>query len=244
MARARIYIWLVTFFLGGSSFAGSYVSLEGGPTWQSRNDVGIPSTGGTRFSLLDAGGGPFVLVRGYVGHEFNERHGVRLLFAPLSVNGSGTYGQNIAFNGQNFTAGVPIETTYQFNSYRLTYRYAFYLSDTWKLYVGFTGKIRDAKVALRQGAVASESVNVGFVPLLHFAATYRLSDTWAFILDMDGLAAPQGRAFDVSLQVAYTMYPWLDVSLGYRTVEGGAENDTVFTFAWLHYATAGATFRF
>jgi hypothetical protein len=31
--------------------------------------------------------------------------------------------------------------------------------------------------------------------------------------------------------------------IGYRTVEGGADNDEVYNFAWLHYAVAGVELR-
>jgi hypothetical protein len=34
------------------------------------------------------------------------------------------------------------------------------------------------------------------------------------------------------------------LAAGYRTLEGGADVDDVYTFAWLHYATASIAFRF
>jgi len=34
------------------------------------------------------------------------------------------------------------------------------------------------------------------------------------------------------------------VSLGYRTVEGGADVSSVYNFAWIHYAVATVWFRF
>jgi hypothetical protein len=212
--------------------------VESGGVWQTRNDVGIPSSGGTRFSLSQASSGPFFTYRVYAGYELNERHGFRALFAPLSVSVTGTFNQNIDFAGQTYASGIPLTGTYQFNSYRLTYRYLFYLSDTWKLHVGFTGKIRDAKIAVSQAGVSSQSLNVGFVPLLHFAATYPLSEAWRLVFDFDGLMAPQGRAFDITLQAAWRLSPGWEFSAGYRTVEGGAENSTIFNFTWLHYLVA------
>jgi hypothetical protein len=220
------------------------VSIEGGGLWQTRNDVRIPSSSGTNFSLSAAQSGPFPTYRVYAGYQFNERHGLRLLFAPLSANVTGTYSQNLDFAGQTFLGGTSLSGTYQFNSYRLTYRYCFYLGEEWKWHIGFTGKIRDAKIALRQNALASESVNVGFVPLLHLAGSYRFAPDWHLIFDLDGLAAPQGRAFDATLQAAWTISPGYQISAGYRTVEGGAENSTVFNFTWLHYLVAAAQFEF
>jgi hypothetical protein len=36
----------------------------------------------------------------------------------------------------------------------------------------------------------------------------------------------------------------MDVGVGYRMVEGGADNDKVLTFAWLHYLVASASVDF
>ncbi len=242
MNKRWVLVFVAAMGFGPASFAEPFLSVELGPTWQSRNDVGIPSSGGTRFSLMDAGAGPFFAWRMYAGYAFDERHEVRLLIAPLTASGRGTYTQNLSFANQTFTAGTPIDTTYKFNSYRLTYRYAFYLSDSWRLQVGLTGKIRDARVALQQGALSAESTNVGFVPLLNFAARYKIDEDWALLLDIDGLAAPQGRAVDATIQVSRKVVPWMEAQLGYRTLEGGAENTTIYSFAWLHYLTLGASF--
>ena len=34
------------------------------------------------------------------------------------------------------------------------------------------------------------------------------------------------------------------VAAGYRTIEGGADNEDVYTFAWLHSVVASVGFRF
>ena len=44
----------------------------------------------------------------------------------------------------------------------------------------------------------------------------------------------QGRAIDVGLLTRYRINRHWDVSLGYRTIEGGADNDSVYNFAWFH----------
>ena len=49
---------------------------------------------------------------------------------------------------------------------------------------------------------------------------------------------------DVALKVRYDFTPHWHASLGYRTLEGGADNDEVYTFAWLHYALAEVGYQF
>lgn len=61
---------------------------------------------------------------------------------------------------------------------------------------------------------------------------------------MDGLAAKQGRAFDIALKLQYDFSTNWTIGAGYRMLEGGADVKDVFSFAWLHYAAASISFRF
>lgn len=218
--------------------------LEGGPVWQTVNTVQIPSDTGTRFSLVDFGTGPSTAYRVYLGYKVGENSELRALYAPLALTFNGVLGSPVSFQGSSFSAGPVTEAYYRFNSYRLTYRYRFYQSGTWKMRVGFTGKIRDAEVRLTQGAITASRANVGFVPLLHFSADWKLSTQMTLIFDVDALAAPQGRAEDIALQLGYALTPGIEVRGGYRTVEGGAAGGGgVYSFAWLHYGSLGVFFR-
>jgi len=221
------------------------IELEGGALWQSRNDVEIPNDGSaTRFSLVDvAGNGPWPTARLYVTWNLTERHGLRLLIAPFSLTESGVLDVPVRFAGASYAPGQPVNATYTFNSYRLSYRYRVHAGARTAAWVGFTGKIRDAEVALEQGATASRKDDVGFVPLLHLAGDWRVAPHWRLDLDVDGLAGGPGRAVDAALELGYDPGgPWM-VQLGYRTLEGGADVPDVYSFAWLHYAVASVVWR-
>jgi hypothetical protein len=222
------------------------VELEAGPVWQSLNDVQIPNTEeGTRFSLVDlAGKGPWPSVRLYLTWNINQKHSLKGLLAPLSYTETGTFISPVDFAGETFDADAPTEATYKFNSWRITYRYRFYRSERWKLHVGFTAKIRDAKIELKQDGVSASKTDLGFVPLLHFAADYRFGRRWHVKLDLDALAGGPGRAEDVSLKLGYDLGDRWRIDAGYRTVEGGADVEEVYNFAWLHYAVVSALYRF
>ena len=222
------------------------LELEGGPVWQTVNDVQIPNDEtGTRFSLVDViGKGPWPAFRFYATWNINPKHGLRVLLAPLSVTETSTLTDPVNFAGSSFATGVPTEATYQFNSWRLSYRYRFHHGNKWTWWIGFTAKVRDAKIALSQPDVAAEKTDVGFVPLLHLAADWRLSNKWSLNLDADALAGGPGRAEDVALKVRYHFNPKWSLAGGYRTVEGGADVDEVYNFAWLHYAVASVGLAF
>ncbi|MSP18490.1 MAG: hypothetical protein EXR74_02845 [Bdellovibrionales bacterium] len=133
-----------------------FLEMEAGPVWQSRNEAKIPGTTGTKFSLKDFGGGPFLSGRVYGGYRWTDRSEFRALFAPLTLKGSRNLYSPIDFQNSTFTAGTDTHSVYKFNSYRLTYRYRLVDSDKWIFWIGFTGKIRDAKVSLEQGAISAE----------------------------------------------------------------------------------------
>jgi hypothetical protein len=221
------------------------IEIEAGPVWQSRNDVRTPNDTGTKFSLRDVqGSGPFAAPRVSFDYAFRPKHEFRILAAPLSVTKTGQLSSMTSFAGKTFASGQPVEGTYQFSSYRLTYRYRIYESDRWTWKIGVTGKIRDAKIALRQGGVFAVDENVGFVPLLHIDSEYRWNPKWRFSLNMDGLAAKQGRAFDIALKLKHDFTKNWTLAAGYRMLEGGADVKDVYAFAWLHYAVASLSFRF
>ena len=80
---------------------------------------------------------------------------------------------------------------------------------------------------------------MGLVPLLNFQATKKINEATKFRFDFDGLAAPQGRAFDVALFLERELLAHFSLLGGYRMVEGGADNDRVYNMAWFHFATIG-----
>jgi len=250
MVRFSILIIFAIVLPGGMTIASAQsgaprlgIEVETGAIWQSRNDVQIPNTeDGTRFSLPDViGNGPWWSSRFYVTWAINDRHRVRALAAPLSITANGTLADAITFEGGHFAVGLPTEATYQFNSWRLTYQYQFARNDNWDWRVGFTAKIRDAKVELRQDENVATKTDVGFVPLLHVHVERRLNERWKTVLDLDALAGGPGRAEDGSLKLSARIGQRSSLAIGYRTVEGGADVDEVYNFAWLHYAVISFT---
>jgi hypothetical protein len=222
------------------------LELELGPTWQTRNTVQIPNDEtGTRFSLEElVGRGPWAAGRVTFDWNINRRHSVRLVAAPLSYTESGIFDEAVSFAGESYQAGIPTEATYQFNSWRAGYRYRLKDGQRWTLWLGFTAKVRDAKIELRQGDTTSRDTDVGFVPLLHFAADYRFADRWHLLFDFDGLAGGPGRAVDLALKIGHDFSDRWGMTAGYRMVEGGADVDDVYNFAWFQYAVVSGVFRF
>jgi hypothetical protein len=239
---------LTTVLLSASAAeAGEHATLdlETGLASSSYNDVAIPGQTGTRFSLTDElEARPGAYYRFQAVARLSERHALRVLYAPLTLAASGTLPQSAYFDDVSFPANTPLEARYQFNSYRLSYRYSLWRDCRNEVALGFTGKIRDARVSVVGGGQAAEYSNVGFVPLLHLLGRWQLHSAWGAYVEIDALGAPQGRAEDVLVSLEYYPSPRVTLRAGYRMVEGGADNDKVYTFTWIHYAALAGTVHF
>jgi hypothetical protein len=219
--------------------------LETGVVFSGYNDVRIPGAGGTLFSLSEElVADPSFFYRFRAFYNFSDRHHLGLLYAPLTIKSTGELDRELVFENETFPANTPLETIYKFNSYRLTYRYDLLRREKVKFGLGFTAKIRDAKIAVKGNNIESEKTNVGFVPIVNFCLLWQFSQKFSFLLDGDALAAPQGRAEDVLAALVLKATDKIDIKAGYRVLEGGADNDEVYNFAFIHYASIGAIFHF
>lgn len=226
--------------------SGFEFEIEAGPVWQSRNNVQIPNAAsGTRFSLTDlAGKGPGLTGRLYLTWHINNRHSLRGLIAPLTYTGTGSFTGPVNFADASYVPGDPVEATYKFNSWRLSYRYRILNRERLKSFVGITTKVRDAKIELTQGSTTSRDSDIGFVPLVYLGTDWQFAKKWHLLFDLDGLAGGPGRAFDIALKLHHAINSHWGLSAGYRTLEGGADVASVYNFAWLHYAVVSGTYRF
>jgi hypothetical protein len=222
------------------------IEFETGAIWQSRNEIQIPDTAaGTRFSVADIQDRTPIVQR-RVETTWNpwRRHAFRFVYQPLKFSGTGSFATPVLFAGGTFIPGAAVESDYKFDSYRFTYRYLFYESSTWRLSAGPTAFIRDAKVELRQAEAIANDSDVGVVPLLSLNVEYHFAPRWAAVVDVDGLVSPQGRAIDAAVKVRHDLTDHWSFSAGYRTFEGGVDNDERFAFGWFHFAVVSIGYRF
>ncbi|TFG74995.1 MAG: hypothetical protein E4H23_11290 [Chrysiogenales bacterium] len=219
--------------------------LEGGAVFSGYNEARIPNAGGTLFSLskdLDIAVKAYSRLR--LSYTFARRHELSLLYAPLTLKATGRLPADVSFTGVLFPRDTAVDGIYTFNSYRLTYRYRLVHKPRLRLDIGVTAKIRDAEIALKSTTLSASKTDVGFVPLLHARLEWDWSRQLGFLCEVDAAAAKQGRAEDVLLALNWRLSPRLHTRFGYRFVEGGADVDEVYNFAWIHYLAAGLAFVF
>ena len=244
--------YLLSFVLLGSGVtpaaAQGLLDLETGAVVGSAyNRIRVPGNDGKEFDLTggDFATRPAWFYRVRAGYTFANRHTVSLLFAPLTVRAeAGRLSEPIRFNGATFAPGRPLDVQYTFNSYRLTYRFDFVRKERLRFGAGLTGKIRDAAIRLDNGEAQSTKTNVGFVPLVNFLLDWGFAPAVGLLVEGDALAAPQGRAEDVFAGLRFQPAKSIGLKVGYRVLEGGADNEEVYNFTLFHYLSAGAVWRF
>ena len=223
------------------AYAQLQLDAETGGALSGYNKVRIPGEGGTLIDLsqsLKSNATFFYRLR--LSYTIDETHTFSALFAPLTIRYKGEFGQRLDFQDVTFGPNDPLKVRYQFNSYRLTYRYNFPRTEHFCVGIGATAKIRDAVVEVN----GVEKTNVGFVPLINFRAEWIAKEQLSLVLQGDALVAPQGRAEDVLLAAEFYPSRLVTLKLGYRVLEGGADNDEVYNFSLIHYGVLGGIITF
>ena len=226
--------------------------LETGLNLSGYNDVRIPGDTGSPFSLQkDIGSSASLFFRAKFSYTFAKQHTVSVLLAPFTKIYKGELKQKVIFMGKTFSKDYDTKGKYKFNSWRISYRWEFLNSKHFTIGLGLTGKIRDAKITLTgkdaTGGlpavyVEASKSNVGFVPLINFLFAWKITPCMDLRIEGDALAAPQGRAEDIFFGWTGCISDKVRIKLGYRFLEGGADNNAVYNFALFHYIVFGLSF--
>ena len=121
---------------------------------------------GTRFDYRSDGGQDvlFPFFRLSTDLKFKGRHTVVFLYQPLKLTGETVLSEDTTFDGIVFPAGTPLNSTYGFPFWRISYLYDFLRRRGDEVSIGVSLQIRDATITFtsRRSArrVPSADVNV------------------------------------------------------------------------------------
>ncbi|HET6244238.1 MAG: hypothetical protein H0V01_15790 [Bacteroidetes bacterium] len=216
------------------------IDFESGIVFTGYNHVRIPGNTGTFISLNSALSQNLSgFYRARTSLTFFEKHSVSILAAPLQLEYNGIVPYDLKFEDTEFFAGENLNVLYRFDSYRLTYRYNFIRKERFFAGAGITAKVRDASIAFSSDDKKAVSSDLGVVPLINFYGAWMPVENISLTIDGDALASPQGRALDVAFFYNQKIYKHVWIKAGYRFLEGGADNKSVYTFSFFHYAAFG-----
>lgn len=240
-----ILVFILTVICSEPLFSQFAVDAENGIIGTTYNNIRVPGDTGTKFSLCDElEDDTQYFYRLRLNYTLKQKHFFSLLYAPLTIESSGRFDKDVIYRDAVFLSGTDIEASYTFNSYRLTYRYEWINNKNFEFGIGFTAKIRDAEIEIKNEDGSAGKSNIGFVPIINFRAMYKYNELFGLLVEGDALAAPQGRAEDVLGALTWNYNNNLLLKAGYRILEGGADNDEVYTFSLINYAVLGFIYTF
>jgi hypothetical protein len=217
---------LVIIFSSSLLFADS-INFDIGSTTTLYNRFSIPKSEDDKISTPTNKSITSYRATGYI--DLDSGNQVYLLYAPLEVNYKFESKRAFIFDNKNFNADQETEVIYKFNSYRAGYLWNWKFSRL-RFWLGAVGKIRDAKIEVRQSSRRESFDNIGLVPLAALGAELLLFDGLTFFTHTDALGASQGSAYDAQFELKYN-HRGYGLSLGKRILGGGADNNKVYTFA-------------
>lgn len=245
MKTGFFYIMLFILILCSSGRAEFLTSFQGAYVYSSYNDVKLPGDTGTKLSYTDdLDSDPVFSPRIEAGYEFEFPVYIGIMASLLRLEAKGQLDKTVYYDGLVFNAGSDVKAKFRFDSYRLTARYYFLDDENFKIGAGVTGKIRDAEITLESGNQKGGLKNRGAVPLLNFYAEWKAAEKVSLLFYGDGAWSPYGRAEDFFAGGLFSFNETAAVMAGYRMLEGGADNNEVYTFSMFHYAVLGVELRF
>ena len=241
---------IITLLSVSAAFSQLSLTVEGGAVIPGYNRVQAPNTSSAAGSLFNfnedfSSQTDVYYFRGEAMFKLGKKHQFKLTAAPLSVEYDYAGEESISFEGEVFEP-ENLQGKYQFNTYRLTYRYLLINRDILKLGIGATGLVRDAEISLSGNDFNRSNTDIGIVPLLSAYAQIDLFDSVGILIDGDALVGPVGRAEDVFIGALFLFGEEenFNVRAGYRIIEGGADVGQVYNFALFNLIGAGVTYTF
>jgi hypothetical protein len=218
-------------------------------------------TGGTDFNFVTQGGQDILIPYQrfsvdlvLAGHSY-----ITFLYQPLTVstrsvvdrNGSGT--GDLVIDGTHFAPQTPIDISYGFDFWRLSYLYDFSNDPNTILGLGASLQIRNASIAFTavDGSARTVSQNIGPVPILKVRAAHWFSPLFGLDLVADGFYASSaffngatkpftGWVWDASLSASTHIAPNAEAFLTVRSIGGGAKGNSAYSYTSATTTSSGA----
>ena len=210
-------------------------------------------TGGTDFDFVRQGGQDvlFPYQRYSLDLVLGGHNRLTFLYQPLTISTrtvvgkNGTSAGNIVIDGTSFTNGLPLDVTYGFDFWRLSYLYDFSNSPSTVLGVGLSLQIRNASIVFtsvdQSPAARAVSQNIGLVPILKIKAAHWFSPQLGLDLEADGFYASSaffngatkeftGWIWDAALSARTRFLPGTAAYLTVRTIGGGASGSSAYSY--------------
>jgi hypothetical protein len=215
---------------------------------------------GTDFDFVSQGGQDvlFPYQRYSIDVVLGGHHRLTFLYQPLTLdtrtvvdrNDSGT--GDLVVDGTAFPAGTPLDITYGFDFWRMSYLYDFSINPDTILGFGASLQIRNASIVFSavDGSARTVSQNIGPVPVLKMRLAHWFSPLFGLDFEGDGFYASSaifngstrpftGWVWDASLSARSRLGSAIEAFLTVRSIGGGASGTSSTSYVSATTASAG-----
>lgn len=206
--------------------------------------------GGTNFNFVTMGGQDtlFPYQRYSAEVVLGGRNRVTLLYQPLTLNTRTVAGRNgttapVYIDDAMFPAGTPIDITYGFDFWRVSWLYDFARSPETILGAGVSLQLRNASIVFTSGDGTERSANqnIGPVPILKARAAHWFSSQFGLDFEADGFYASsaifngsgnpfEGWIWDAALSAKTRFTANSSAFLTVRSIGGGARGSNAYSY--------------
>ena len=205
--------------------------------------TGRTDEGATQFDFVKQGGQDvlFPFDRYVANITIKDRHKVSFLYQPLTVKTNVTFREDVMIDSVIFSEGTPMELSYGFPFYRVTYSYSFINSKNFTLAGGVALQVRDVNIVFKaiDGSLMTVGNNVGPVPSLNLNGRYTFNGGAFLGFEVTGLYASssiingasfafEGSLLDASVRGGYTLVDGLDVFANLRFLGGTSKGESQY----------------
>jgi hypothetical protein len=208
------------------------------------NNIQIGQTG-SMFNYVTQGGEEilFPFTRYSVDLALATRHHVIFLYQPLLLKTQTVVptGQSLTIDGVTFGPSTPVDVTYSFPFWRVSYLYDFIDNRNWVFGAGVSVQLRNASIRFENVATQQLAVsqNLGIVPIIKLHARYQTDGGFFVQSTVDGFYASsalfngasfsfEGSILDASLQTGLALTKGSEVFLGARFIGGTAKGNSQY----------------
>lgn len=208
--------------------------------------VGKESSGNTTFNFVTQGGQDilFPYLRLSIDAIAFQRHHFTFLYQPLTLTTRTVAGRNstgsVQIDGVNFGSS-PVNITYGFDFYRLSYFFDFIGNGKTELAAGLSFQLRNANIVFESanGELRAVQNNVGLVPIIKLRAAHWMTPKWGLEFEGDGFYAAgagfngasrpfEGWIWDAGLSLKAKVFDRTTSFLTFRSIGGGANGTDAY----------------
>jgi hypothetical protein len=155
-------------------------------------------------------------------------HKFRFQYIPISYSQTAVVTQDIIFNGQRYTAGLPVSSTLDWKAYRFAYEFDFLTRDRWFAGVIVEAKYTDVGVTLTAPRINEFDRAHAPIPAIGGIARYYVVPNISITGELTGIELPgslvknaSGHYVDVDVYGTLNFTNNIGVRGGYRSLDLG-----------------------